>query len=601
MTNKAAEAVISKYIAEEAPGYALLVDAPWGSGKTHIIKRVTKCDLYKDRLYITLYDVNTPEAFDWALVRAMNPWAEGRSSTLMKQLRAFVSGLSVAGVSIDLSKISFSEIVLQKLPETLIFDDVERCGLKHNQLSGLINRFVEHQRKRVILIANSEKHSDKANFDASREKLIGQTITIEPELEAAIALIWKRIPPGQGHDALKAREQLASKIFVEAGHQNLRLLLRAMRDAAAMLESLTPEMLGLEQSVDRLVMTFLALHMAYHGGMLNKQDMQNRSNMNLSFLSKNEKRTPDALEKLQTKHPECNIRLGYRDVFPLNLAYSLIVDGHAEPAAIVDALANTHQFSTPTDKPDWVRLWEWDQEPHKELEQIIARIEERQHNLQITEPGEILQIHAAEKFMQKFLSDGGNPKQARKTFSYINKLSQLKKIPPTTPASDNKTRYGFSSDLGRVSFQGYAFEPNRVDWFLVKHLKSKMDEAFEESMPTMAGNIIHDLKNSPSTFIANFEHNTNSSMDFYSTPILHKLDQQEFAEILLQHFIYDRQIARSIATCLSERRRTHRSELSPEIPWFNQMEESLIIQSQEISDLLCGQIKAFIRRNLTAR
>lgn len=596
MLNEAAEAVINAYINETGPGYALLIDAPWGSGKTHIIKRITNCDLDESRLYVTLYDVHSPEAFDWALVRAMQPWAVSRQSVFAKQLRQLVSGLRILGFSIDLTKISFSEMVLQKIPDILIFDDMERCGLSHSQLSGLINRFVEHQKKRVILIANSSKYLDRATFEASREKLIGRTITLVPEVDAAISAVWRRLPDGLGRDYLESRQELLKRVFIEAGHQNLRLLLRSIRDAATMLNALPPDMLEFEQIVDRLLTTFLALHMAYHGGELSKEDMLNRARIRPRlFLSNEEKKkhVPDNIEIVQSRHPNSNVQLGYSDVLPLDIAYALIVDGYAISDDIVGALRGTHQFSKPNEKPDWVRLWEWVEEPIEELEKLLTRIQARIESLDITEPGEILQLHAAKNFMSKFLLNEDKKMQARRTFEYICRLSISGRIRPSIPSNQTAGRYGFSAGVKRIAFGGYVFEPDRRDMFLARLLMAEMDKAFENRINALADHLLCELRSSPEEFMARFDYNSPGE-NFSETPVLHRLPAEDFASIMLERFEQNREIARSIALKLSERRKAHRTNLSAEIPWFAQVEQELVRQAKLKSDLLAGQIRGFL-------
>lgn len=138
--------------------------------RTHTVEYFTNCDADPGCLYVTLYDVQSLETFDWALVRAMKPWSDDATASWGQRARELASNIQVFGCSVDLTKVNLTEIALRALPDTLIFDDVERCGLSHAQLSGLINRYVEHEKKRVILIANSDEHKDQEAFDATRER-----------------------------------------------------------------------------------------------------------------------------------------------------------------------------------------------------------------------------------------------------------------------------------------------------------------------------------------------------------------------------------------------------------------------------------------------
>jgi hypothetical protein len=76
----------------------------------------------------------------------------------------------------------------------IVFDDVERCAIPICHLLGYINKFVEHGGFKVILVANENEilereKADESNLNAYRrikEKLIGKTFEIVPEIESAL-------------------------------------------------------------------------------------------------------------------------------------------------------------------------------------------------------------------------------------------------------------------------------------------------------------------------------------------------------------------------------------------------------------------------------
>lgn len=594
MPNSAAKRVIENYLQQKAPGYALLVDAPWGSGKTHLIKQVTNCEADPTRLYVTLFDVDSSAAFEWALVRAVNPWAESSKASYGKRLKEFVSNIQILGSSVDFTKVNLTELVLRGLPETLIFDDIERCNLEHKQLSGLINRFVEHQKKRVILIANSDQHEERSAFDASREKLIGQTITLRPELDAAMVAAWGRIHKGQGRTALQARQELIAKTFNEAGHQNLRLLSRAMRDSAAMLDSLTPEMLTFHKALDYLMSTFIALHMAYHGGRLSKQDMLDRAKYPSFFGSKSDKNKEevDRLEALQADHPDCSIETHYNQILPVDLGFALIVDGYASTADIVKDLRSTHQFTTPAEKPDWVRLWQWTDESVDELEAVIQRLTVRIKNFDVTEPGEILQLYAAAKFVARRNGIGLNESEVAGFFrKYIRLLASQGKIPARVPSSTREGRsYGYRDESGTCSYGGFAFEVSKSDRRIIDLMKAQQDDALAKKMPEYATELMGELSNNFSAFTNRFEY-TSPGANYSNIPILHYMDIDDAAKIFLDLFEKNRDDAKALLKILEKRRAEHRKELKEEWGWIDEFKETSIRKARDHSKLMGAQIE----------
>lgn len=603
MPNSAAKRVVETYLQRKEPGYALLVDAPWGSGKTHVLKQVTNCEADPTRLYVTLFDVDSSAAFEWALVRAVAPWAESSKASYGKRLKELVSNIQILGTSVDFTKVNLTEIVLRELPETLIFDDVERCSLEHKQLSGLINRFVEHQKKRVILIANSDQLKEKNAFDASREKLIGQTITLRPELDAAIAAVWGRIPNDQGREVLQKKQPLIAKTFKEAGHQNLRLLLHAMRDTAAMLNALTPEMLKFDSALDNLTTTFLALHMAYHGGRLSKQDMLSRAKYRSLFgsSSANDKTACYALRKVQEDHPECSIDSSNSKILPVDLGYALIVDGYQSSSLIVEGLLSTHQFSYPAEQPDWVRLWKWTDEPVEDLDGVIQRLKAKFENLEIVEPGEILQLYAASKFVANQSGIDLNKAEVAGFFrKYIRLLSKHGKIPARIPSSSREgRRYGYRDENGTCSYGGYAFDISKSDRRIIDLMQVEQDDALAKLMPKYATELMDELVKDFPTFIDRFEY-TSPGANFSETPIFQYMEIDEVAEVFLQIFAKNREEAKALLEILEKRRFELRKELKEEWSWIDRFKETSIRKAHGHSKLLGAQIAQYFKWFLKA-
>lgn len=76
----------------------------------------------------------------------------------------------------------------------LIFDDLERANIDVKELYGYINRFVEHNRFKVIVVCNSTEITDKETFNRFREKIIGRTFEIHSDIDAAINSFANEIP-----------------------------------------------------------------------------------------------------------------------------------------------------------------------------------------------------------------------------------------------------------------------------------------------------------------------------------------------------------------------------------------------------------------------
>ncbi len=595
--NDAARGVLAEYLARTDPRYALLIDAPWGAGKTYFVRRETSCDENKDRLYVSLYGVKTAEEFDWALVRALKPALGGKSGKWATQAKNFVSGLQVAGFSMDLNKVSMTEIALSSLPDTIIFDDLERCRIAHDELFGLINRFVEHQRKKVILVANSEMHPDKVSYDKTREKLIGRIVFIEADPEAAISSFWQDLGEGAGKTYLQGRQSLLIEVFKEAGHNNLRIFRQSLVDAARLVDIIEPTLRQNAEPTERLLRTYLALSMAFASGEISIEDLKERANISLFTQSEEAK---SKINIIQDRHPGADIQGYHNPILPIDLAVDLIGRGHASSSRINSQLEGTYYFAEKAETPDWIRLWRWGEELEVDLAALLGRTDKALAQDEVTVPGELLQIFGAKAFLQSF---GGLPgtsdELADEFINIIGRLSEKALLPAFEPQSARRGGYGYSTDGDTVRYGGYGFAIDKPTRRVVDALMAAQDARFEQLLPGKAQELLRLLKEDKSAFIAAFEY-LSSGQSFAETPILHHIEPKKFAAALLEQFVESLEGAAKIGDCIKERRKGHRRDLAAEHIWFEEMVGHLLYLGKARGQILGAQIALFVRRHLAA-
>ena len=182
------------------PEYAVLIKGKWGTGKTWFIKNLIK-DLNAlniKSLHISLYGITTFDEIEMEFFRQLHPVLSSKKMALAGKV---LKGILKTTLKIDLGKdeaIINSSIPDIDLPDylkntenfVLIFDDIERCGIPICNLLGYINHFVEHDGYKVILLANEEEILEKDNnhlsYERIKEKLIGKTFEIIPEVDIAL-------------------------------------------------------------------------------------------------------------------------------------------------------------------------------------------------------------------------------------------------------------------------------------------------------------------------------------------------------------------------------------------------------------------------------
>ena len=167
---------IKKYIANDRINYAVLIDGEWGSGKTYFIKEELIPALNNDiiqndnnlsseikkPIYISLYGIDS-----------LNSISEQIYLQLLGKGTKIVS-LGYSALKALKPDLNYSEII-SKINDNvdlnnyfLIFDDLERINLDINMCLAYINSFVEHNKIKVIIIAN-EKEIGKLDFNKNYE------------------------------------------------------------------------------------------------------------------------------------------------------------------------------------------------------------------------------------------------------------------------------------------------------------------------------------------------------------------------------------------------------------------------------------------------
>lgn len=116
-----------------------------------------------------------------------------------------------------------------------VFDDIERCNIDMKALFGYINDFVERRLFHVIIICNSKEidPDDKPVFDKFKEKVIGRSFVVQPDVSAAINSFLDEIPTTE---FTVSNSEVIEKVFTATGFNNLRVIRQAIRDCNKILE-----------------------------------------------------------------------------------------------------------------------------------------------------------------------------------------------------------------------------------------------------------------------------------------------------------------------------------------------------------------------------
>lgn len=165
---------VLEYINDDKAKYAVLIDAPWGAGKTYlyenfladkIAENEAGANQRKTNTYISLYGISTIEELSKELFTNYMLKVKCNDNDVKEKIYKVSSGIaSVMSKAISISvgpvTLGFGEIEeslkssIDVKDMVICFDDLERCSIPINDLFGFINNLVEHCNCKVLILAD---------------------------------------------------------------------------------------------------------------------------------------------------------------------------------------------------------------------------------------------------------------------------------------------------------------------------------------------------------------------------------------------------------------------------------------------------------------
>lgn len=239
---------LNRYKDDTDPQYAVLLDGKWGCGKTFFIKSwldtfQTENEDELTPMYVSLFGVQTVKQINDTINGLLFPFMNSKVYKIGKTFTKMVAsaalrfnvdydGDKTSDGTVDFKLDPLMDLLNDKKEELkgrriLIFDDLERANIGVKELYGYINRFVEHNRFKVIVVCNSTEITDKEIFNRFREKIIGRTFEIHSDIDAAINSFANEIPTSY---FVQQHISEVKEAFKLTGYSNLRVLRQCIRD-----------------------------------------------------------------------------------------------------------------------------------------------------------------------------------------------------------------------------------------------------------------------------------------------------------------------------------------------------------------------------------
>lgn len=389
---------LAYYVDQKSPGYAILVTGDWGTGKTFQVRKALPSEKAH---YVSLFGLGSSDEVVSAIFTAMFPkraWAKklaGRVGDISGEIPG-VGSLAISGLISGITSALIRTELSNEKP--IILDDLERCSLTTQEILGIINLCIEHHRCRVIVIAHDGKLTE--DFNNAKEKIFGQTLRVEPQLELAFAEFLSLLPTKAREDVWNYQNELLA-VFRESGIRSLRILRHAIEDVARLQSVLTPSHRSHHTAMLELIRLFCALDIECRANKWTADDLRNRAEKVYGFeirMSKEAGNNDSRPPKLFTANKKYSLVSLTSTLLQDDALIQTLIEGRFDAKIIQQSLDNSSYFLKPTSSP-WQLVGYFDNLEDEVVQAAIERMDEQFQNREVIESGEMLHIFALRMLM----------------------------------------------------------------------------------------------------------------------------------------------------------------------------------------------------------
>ncbi len=524
--NKHVWEYLEYYIAfPHPPRYAVLLNGPWGIGKTFLVKKFLETHYEKrsEYVYLSLYGLSSIDEIDEALMAAIYPALTSTSAKIAG--RVVKSALKYTGIEIDIGKKDF----LGKFKaELYVFDDLERCEMQLNQVLGYINEFVEQDECKVVIIANEKEIDDIDDYRRRREKLIGKTLELESAFDEALEYFISLLDDSATRKFIQKKVDDISTIYHQSELHNLRILQQTLWDFERLFRVLLEEHRRNELAMSVLVRMFFVLSFEVKSGRMRPEDLNSRMEKIITGMitRSNEEAQPAPLQAAAKRYPDTHLD---NSILSDELLTDILFRGVVSPTEIREYLDRSPYYVKPENEPSWRVLWHGIERPDDDFDRAFAEVERQFSAREFTITGEILHVLG----LRLWLSSIGVLNQERAEIvkqgkAYIDDVYREKRL-ESTPLGD----------LRDVRFSGYgglsmheADTPEYRELFY--YLMDSRKKADVDRYPQHVDELLRELQLDPDLYVRRLCVPSSGDSIYCRIPILASIDPQVFVDLVLQ-------------------------------------------------------------------
>ena len=594
------------------PEYAVLIKGVWGIGKTKFVNDILE-ELQKsgqEHLYVSLYGVTSIEDIESDFFRQMHPWLTSKGAKLIGKLtKGFIKG----ALKVDLDGDGQSDATItagvptEKLIDSfkvsegklLVFDDVERCAIQISNLLGYINQFVEHFGFKVILISNEEEILKKeikgkenkkdeetekspGEYLRIKEKLIGKTFEIKPEIEDAFNSFVELLQCGYAKRAIHDKQEDIIQLFRSSNYRNLRILRNSLLELDRIFSKLSKKSIENKEFTSHFITMYLFYSFEILSGNIHPSEISQFSmSLYSSYLNKDGVKSNSFKKFIDIKSKYNGLDLN-DNIFDDSVWNTMFYEGFVNFEQIEIAIANSRYFDSET-QPNWVRLWHCNSLPDTDFENVLEKVECDWLEKKFTKIGVIKHVVglflwlSENEIYQK--SKDEIIESAKNYVDYLKKRGDLLK-------SKNKEIFASEANVwGGLGF--HCWDNSEFQEFL-KYISEKEEESILESYPNEAHVLLELMKNETKTFFRSLVLCDYEESRFYDVPILTYIKPDDFVKVFLE-LTPDQRVTVSYVFRERYKNKENNAKLFDEIPFL----EEVIVLLEKARKCLSGKMSGY--------
>ena len=547
---------------DHAPGYAVLLTGRWGAGKSHLVSSiVTGCASAGRRILpVSMYGLSNRREIDEAITLARFPWiVEGLGGRRPRvgEVVGAVAELAEPGPPFR-----------PPMADGYVFDDVERSSMQLSDVLGYINRLVERDGRKVVVVADEVRLQGRHDGDAfrlSKEKVIGRTLTVRPDFDAAFASFVAELKSPAARDLLLRHQDEVRGVYEQSGTGNLRLLRQTLWDyerVAAALEERHKANVGAMSALIRLL---FSMSFEFKSGGIDPEDVAGRSNRLYSGIF-NSNKEPGKLRLAAGKYGSLTMS---DSILPDDVLGAILVDGLINATDVRRALDRSSWFPS-GDEPAWMTVWHAIDRDDGKVAAAVEELMQQFERREFVATGEILHVFGLVLNLAAMDAIGWTLQEAAaQCRAYVDDMRATGRLEPPKLAILDDERHGSYAGLG---FAGREHAQFNETW---EYLNSERAAGERDRFAAQAGELLELMDGDATEFVRRIGGTGDSMAPFARLPVFAKLDPETFAEAVFR-LPPDR--LREVMIGLSGRYDLGKldRELQEERPWITEVRAALL-------------------------